>query len=747
VPEFGGGVSDGMQQDDSTPAVLARVRDTFAEQFVSGRIEAEKAAVDLLNERAGELTREEATRLGQLFNTHVKAGQVRQDRFLPAFAGATIQKVTEDLERFNEVVADLWTATIDTALDTLGRMYADRSVLPGAGSSLPSMLLYLRDPERFGICINATMRGLAAALGPAPFRADSRASYEEFCRALRQWRDRYGIAPQEADAVLTDLWRETRGERLSAAQAVVFGDRPLRFLAEIRANNSGAWMEANRGRYQTELRQPFVALLEQIAVRHMRELDPQLDTTIKTNRVLASIRKRFPDAQGEYYDYFWGAFSRGRKQEDVQFAVLAEPSSLQVSLYFGSARPDQLRRLRDAVAHHGDALLAPVSLYHDRIVWELHSDREHPLERPAEHSSVAEAADMLQWLDAGGNSIKWPVPLGDPLLDDPDLADRIGEFFRTVHPFAAAAWGDPFVDTPTVDATVVEEEVHDDEKARPSLEEVAARCYLRPEVVEEWVTALNGTMRQGLFYGPPGTGKTYVATELARHLASSPEHVETVQFHSSYSYEDFIEGLRPDTVGDSGTLRYVIRPGLFQEFCTRARAAANDSFVLVIDEMNRADLAAVFGELLLLLEYRGDWSVRLPYSQRRFTVPRNVIVLGTMNTADRSLALVDFALRRRFNAFRLDPSPDVLAGWAKEHPDADTSLLLSLFQLIRDRVGADNPVAPGHSYWMVVDADAATAERIWAYQVRPYLAEHWFERPEELARLDQDVQALIAEQS
>lgn len=187
-----------MQQKDLTPAVLARVRDTFAEQFVPGRGGAEKAAADLLNERAGDLTREEATRLGQLFNSHVKAGQVRQNRFLPAFAGATIQKVTEDLERFNEVVADLWTAPIDTALDMLGRMYADRSMLPGAGSSLPSMLLYVRDPERFGVCINATMRGLAAALGRAPFRADSRASYEEFCRALRQWRDRYGVAPQEA---------------------------------------------------------------------------------------------------------------------------------------------------------------------------------------------------------------------------------------------------------------------------------------------------------------------------------------------------------------------------------------------------------------------------------------------------------------------------------------------------------------------------------------------------------------------
>ena len=150
---------------------------------------------------------------------------------------------------------------------------------------------------------------------------------------------------------------------------------------------------------------------------------------------------------------------------------------------------------------------------------------------------------------------------------------------------------------------------------------------------------------------------------------------------------------------------------------------------------------------MLLLEYRGDRSVVLPYSQRRFTIPRNVIVLGTMNTADRSLAMVDFALRRRFNAFPLGPSRDVLAGWTNAHPDVDSQLLLALFALIQDRIGADDPVAPGHSYWMVDDAEPARVERIWSYQVRPYLAEHWFERHDELTALDQDVQALIAEQS
>jgi hypothetical protein len=167
-------VSQPTTASDPTLSVLARVRGNFGEDFVAGRISAEQAAQALLNERAGSLDRDEAMRLGQLFNTHDKLGRVRQDRFSPAFTGATMLKVTEDLERFNSVVADLWTAPIDEALETLGKMLGDRSVLPGAGSSLPSMLLYLRDPNRFGVCINATMRGLASAMQCAAFRADSR---------------------------------------------------------------------------------------------------------------------------------------------------------------------------------------------------------------------------------------------------------------------------------------------------------------------------------------------------------------------------------------------------------------------------------------------------------------------------------------------------------------------------------------------------------------------------------------------
>src|SRR4029450_1098632 len=138
------------------------------------------------------------------------------------------------------------------------------------------------------------------------------------------------------------------------------------------------------------------------------------------------------------------------------------------------------------------------------------------------------------------------------------------------------------------------------------------------------------------------------APQLAPHPPGSPDRVSFVQFHPSFSYEDFIEGLRPSEAAEG--LNYEVRPGLFKEFCRRA-AGSDDTFVYVIDEINRADLGSVLGELLMLLEYRGQ-TIRLPYSQKPFSVPHNIILLATMNTADRSLALVDYALRRRFHAFQ-----------------------------------------------------------------------------------------------
>jgi 5-methylcytosine-specific restriction protein B len=150
--------------------------------------------------------------------------------------------------------------------------------------------------------------------------------------------------------------------------------------------------------------------------------------------------------------------------------------------------------------------------------------------------------------------------------------------------------------------------------------------------------------------GPPGVGKTFVAKRLAYSLMrfKDDSRLGMVQFHQSYSYEDFIQGYRPSGSG------FALKNGLFYEFCHRAQIDQDSTYVFVIDEINRGNLSKIFGELLMLIEAdkRGAaWSVPLTYSpnsQQQFYVPSNLFLLGMMNTADRSLSMVDYALRRRF---------------------------------------------------------------------------------------------------
>ncbi|MXZ92323.1 MAG: AAA domain-containing protein [Chloroflexi bacterium] len=182
---------------------------------------------------------------------------------------------------------------------------------------------------------------------------------------------------------------------------------------------------------------------------------------------------------------------------------------------------------------------------------------------------------------------------------------------------------------------------------------LANRLYLPAGFVEE-IHALLEDKKQVIFQGPPGTGKTYVARKLAEHIAGSKERVTLVQFHPSYAYEDFVQGYRPDSSGD-GQLKYELRKG---PLLSAAERAADDEsgakHFLIIDEINRGNLAKVFGELYFLLEYR-DEDIRLQYSDKSFRLPENLYIIGTMNTADRSIALVDLALRRRFYFVEFHP--------------------------------------------------------------------------------------------
>lgn len=260
----------------------------------------------------------------------------------------------------------------------------------------------------------------------------------------------------------------------------------------------------------------------------------------------------------------------------------------------------------------------------------------------------------------------------------------------------------------------------DDELILPSpTDELAESLNVGIEWLEECI-ALLSDRPQMIFYGPPGTGKTYIAQALAKHIAG--DRVRLVQFHPSYSYEDFFEGYRPTAQGG-----FELSPGPMRKLVDQARQHTGDAFVLIIDEINRGNLAKVFGELYFLLEYR-DETIELLYGDDDFSLPKNVFIIGTMNTADRSIALVDAAMRRRFSFLPLHPSEeptrDVLRRWlgANGHDLHVADLLDELNSRIAD---PDFKIGPSYLMRSAVH-EGEGLDRTWRTAILPLLEEHHY---------------------
>lgn len=259
--------------------------------------------------------------------------------------------------------------------------------------------------------------------------------------------------------------------------------------------------------------------------------------------------------------------------------------------------------------------------------------------------------------------------------------------------------------------------------------ELAERLNVPIDWLQECIELLRDRP-QLIFYGPPGTGKTYIAQELARHLTTEA-NVKIVQFHPAYTYEDFFEGYRPKEQS-GGQVGFTLTPGPLRSLVDKAKDNPEAVYVLIIDEINRGNLAKIFGELYFLLEYR-DNAIDLLYSADNtepFSLPKNILILGTMNTADRSIALVDAAMRRRFAFLPLHPSESptngVLRKWlkVKNHPVEVADLLEELNGRIED---PDFKIGP--SYFMrpaVHDAGGKGLERVWRTAILPLLEEHHY---------------------
>ena len=236
-----------------------------------------------------------------------------------------------------------------------------------------------------------------------------------------------------------------------------------------------------------------------------------------------------------------------------------------------------------------------------------------------------------------------------------------------------------------------------------------------------------------ILQGAPGVGKTIAAKRLAYSImgVKDPNRVMMVQFHQSYSYEDFVMGFRPSESG------FDLKRGAFYNFCKTAEIDSDNSYFFIIDEINRGNLSQIFGELFMLIENdKRDIKLKLMYSDESFSVPSNVYIIGTMNTADRSLAMLDYALRRRFSFFEIKPGFDS-EGFQKYSADFNSQKFNNLINKIKELNSAitdDETLGEGfcigHSYFCnLTSASYRELSDIVEYEIIPLLKEYWFDEP------------------
>jgi 5-methylcytosine-specific restriction enzyme B len=497
-----------------------------------------------------------------------------------------------------------------------------------------------------------------------------------------------------------------------------FTDKTFELLDQLHSNPTRIFYQEHSAEFKESLENPFQKLFHQVAT----SLPLSITQAMETEKGIFSRILKNDFGKGGAWDFYWGAFypKGGKRISDAQLFMWIHRDRLEFGFYIGEYGSDQRNRfIRNCRANH--KLLF-------NILNEGLADSNIQYGEHAEFIGGTKGVDedrirpsLQEWLK---NPEEAGIHAGVFLPKEEVLHYSTEQFLKEIVQTYLSLF--PLILLATLDDPMpaIGEYVGDGPplmNPEYPLHQVAKNTGFDESYLERWVWAIN-RKGQVIIYGPPGTGKTYMAEHLAKHLIGGGDGFsEIVQFHPAYAYEDFIQGIRPKAKSD-GQLDYPILPGRFLEFCEKARGR-KDQCVLIVDEINRANLARVFGELMYLLEYR-DREVPLA-GGGVFQIPDNVRIIGTMNTADRSIALVDHALRRRFAFLALCPNYDVLKKY-HESTGFKVEPLINVLTNLNKQIG-DRHYEVGISFFLKKDL-YKQIEDIWRMEIEPYLEEYFFDQ-------------------
>ena len=574
-----------------------------------------------------------------------------------------------------------------------------------------------------------------------PLEGDLREAYEATLdyigERFQDWRQssvRRFNRPEIAAAVLDS---EKRGELLTTGLSIEeeqkedsdeweagkahFTERTFELLAQLHEEPTRDFYLKHKDAFKEHVEEPFQQLFRSVADQLPDPIAERMETQ---RRIFARIIKN-DFGRGGAWDFYWGAFysKGGKRTEDAQLFLSINRNRLDFGFYIGEYGSDQRNRFLRNCQENYEVLIRPLrdSLTGDTLFF---GSREDFLGGPEDSRTSKPWPSFEDWLrDPTEKDIRAAISLArEEVLQRPEaqLTQEIVDVYQSLFPLVLLAALDvpmpaigDYLDWP--EPSPVNPEY--------ALDECAKDTYFDEALLARWIRAIE-RKRQAIVYGPPGTGKTYIAEHLARHLIGGGDGFwEIVQFHPAYAYEDFMQGIRPKRKAE-GQLDYPIVPGRFLDFCEKAKICEN-CCVLIIDEINRANLARVFGELMYLLEYRNR---EAPLASGGFLrIPANVRIIGTMNTADRSIALVDHALRRRFAFLALYPDYDILHRY-HQGTGFDVEPLISVLRKLNRQIG-DRHYEVGITFFLREDL-AEHIEDIWRMEIEPYLEEYFFDQPD-----------------